>query len=122
MASPGLAILAIAFVGVALSPSESPAPGSRVESRSFTEPTRLARCIAYNINRKMPNLTVRSRPGDTADDSIFLVLSTLEPAPATFGVIRLDQTESGSQLTTWLPAKSLTASADQIAGRLVAGC
>ena len=122
MASPGLAFIALALAGYVLSPSDSASPGKRVESESFTEPSKLARCITYNINRKMPNLSVRNRSSDTPDESIFLVLTNMEPSPTTFGVIRVDQSESGSHLTTWLPDSSLSAAPGEIAKRLVAGC
>ena len=122
MASPGLALLAIALAGYALSPAESIDPGKRAESESYTDPVRAARCITYNINKKMPSLHVRSRAGDTHDESIFLVLTRMDPAPTTFGVIRVDQSESGSHLTTWLPGRSLTAAPDEIAQKLIAGC
>lgn len=122
MASPGFAFLALALAGYAFTPSDTASPGKRVESESFTEPAKLARCITYNINRKMPQLSVRSRSADTAEDSIFLVLTSSEPSPATFGVIRVEQRESGSHLTTWLPDSSLSAAPAEIAQRLVAGC
>ena len=122
MASPGLAVLAIALAGYALSPSESPDPGKRAESDSYTDPARAARCIAYNINKKMPNLHVRNRSGDTQDESIFLIVTRMDPAPTTFGVIRLEQTESGSHMTTWLPGRSLSEAPDVMAQKLIAGC
>jgi hypothetical protein len=123
MASPGLAFLAIALAGYALSPSESPDSGKRVESDSYTNPTRIARCITYNINKKMPDLLVRSRSGDTSDESILLILTRMESSPATFGVIRVDQSESGSHLTTWLPDRTLLSEAPtEVARKLVAGC
>lgn len=122
MASPGLAFLAVALAGYALTPSDSASPGKRVESESFTEPARLARCITYNINRKMPNLSVRNRSADTTDESIFLVLTNMGPSPTTFGVIRVEQSDSGSHLTTWLPDSSLSAAPTEIAQKLIAGC
>jgi hypothetical protein len=122
MASPGLAFLALALAGYALSPSDPASPGQRVESESFTEPAKLARCITYNINRKMPNLSVRNRSTDSPDEGIFLVLTSANPSPTTFGVIRLAQSESGSHLTTWLPDSSLSAAPAEIAQKLIAGC
>ncbi len=122
MASPGLALLAIALAGYALAPAESTDPGKRAERDSYTDPARTARCITYNINRKMPNLHVRNRAGDTNDESIFLILTKMDPAPTTFGVIRVDQSESGSHLTTWLPDRSLSAAPDEVAQKLIAGC
>lgn len=122
MATPGLAFLAILLSGYALSPSESADPGKRVESDSYTDPTQLARCITYNINKKMPDLRVRSRAGDTSDESIFLVLTHMESSPTTFGVIRVDQSESGSHLTTWLADGSLSGAPNDVARKLVAGC
>jgi len=122
MASPGIAFLALALAGYALTPSEPASPGKRVESESFTEPAKLARCITYNINRKMPKLSVRNRPADTTDEGIFLVLTSMEPSPTTFGVIRVEQSESGSHLTTWLPDSSLSAAPADIAQKLIAGC
>lgn len=122
MASPGIAFLALALAGYALTPSEPESPGKRVESESFTEPAKLARCITYNINRKMPKLSVRNRPADTTDEGIFLVLTSMEPSPTTFGVIRVEQSESGSHLTTWLPDSSLSAAPADIAQKLIAGC
>jgi hypothetical protein len=122
MAAPGLAFLAIVLSGYALSPSESTDSGKRVESDSYTGPTQIARCITYNINRKMPDLRVRSRAGDTSDESIFLILTRMESSPTTFGVIRVDQSESGSHLTTWLADNSLSAAAGEVARKLVAGC
>lgn len=122
MASPGIAFLALALAGYALTPSDPASPGKRVESESFTEPAKLARCITYNINRKMPKLSVRNRPADTTDEGIFLVLTSMEPSPTTFGVIRVEQSESGSHLTTWLPDSSLSAAPADIAQKLIAGC
>lgn len=122
MASPGLALLAIALAGYALSPAESTDSGKRAESDSYTDPARAARCITYNINKKMPNLHVRNRAGDTDDEGIFLILTKMDPAPTTFGVIRVDQSESGSHLTTWLPGRSLSTAPDEVAQKLIAGC
>jgi hypothetical protein len=122
MAAPGLAFLAIVLSGYALSPSESTDSGKRVEADSYTGPTQIARCITYNINKKMPDLRVRSRAGDTSDESIFLILTRMESSPATFGVIRVDQSESGSHLTTWLPGSSLSEAPGEVARKLVAGC
>jgi hypothetical protein len=70
----------------------------------------------------MPNLSVRNRSADTSDESIFLVLTNMESAPTTFGVIRVEQSESGSHLTTWLPDSSLSAAPAEMAQRLIAGC
>jgi len=122
MASPGLAFLALALAGYALSPADSTSPGKRVESESYTEPAKLARCITYNINRKMANLSVRTRPADTPEESIFLILTNLEPSPTMFGVIRVDQSEAGSRLTTWLPESTVAAAPPEIAQKLIAGC
>ena len=122
MASPGLAFLALALAGYALSPADSVSPGKRVESESYTEPAKLARCITYNINRKMANLSVRNRPADTPEAGIFLVLTNMEPSPTTFGVIRVDQSEAGSRLTTWLPESTLATAPAEIAQKLIAGC
>ena len=122
MAGPGLALLAIAVAGYAFSPQESTAPGKRTESDSYTGPTVIARCITYNINKKMPNLSVRNRVGDTPDESTFLILTNIEPSPTTFGVIRVDQSESGSHLTTWLADSNLSAAPNEIAHKLIAGC
>lgn len=122
MASPGLAFLALALAGYALSPADSVSPGKRVESESYTEPAKLARCITYNINRKMANLSVRNRPADTPEESIFLILTNPEPSPTMFGVIRVDQSEAGSRLTTWLPESTLAAAPAEIAQKLIAGC
>lgn len=117
----GLALLAIVLSSTALAPE--PDAGRRVESESDTAPGEAARCIAYNIRKKMPELQVRSRSDDLADGSIYLVLSQVEPAPATFGVIRVDHSATGSHLTTWLPARSIAAAAPQeLARRMVAGC
>ena len=122
MASPGLVLLAIALGAYALSPPEPTDPGKRVENDSYTGPHEIARCISYNINKKMPNLRVRNRTGDSPDESIYLVLTDSEPSPATFGVIRVDPIESGSHLTTWLAGGSLAAAPEEVAHRLIAGC
>jgi hypothetical protein len=122
MASPGLVFLTIALAGYALSPSEPIDPGKRVESDSYTRPHELARCINYNISKKMPNLRVRNRSEGSPDESIFLVLTNNEPSHSTFAVIRVDPSESGSHLTTWLPEASLAAAPDVVARRLIAGC
>ncbi len=126
MATPEIALIALVLAGLALAPADSPAPapaadpGKRVESDSFTAPPELARCIAYNISRKMPHLSVRQRSDATTDDRILLVLSA--PGPETFGVIRLEPDESGSKLTTWLAGRDLAAAPEAVAKRLVAGC
>jgi hypothetical protein len=122
MASPGLAFLAIALSGVLLAPAEAPDSGRRAESDSFTAPGEIARCITYNINRKMPQLRVRNGADGNSGESIFLILSNTEPAPGRFGVIRVDQSESGSHLTTWLADRSLSAAPGEIARKLIAGC
>lgn len=150
MATPEIALLALIIAGFATATPESPAPaasagsasttqalaaaapaatpgpgasldpGRRVESDSFTAPPELARCIAHNISRKMPHLSVRQRSDATADDRILLVLSA--PGAETFGVIRVAADESGSKLTTWLAASELPAAPEAVAKRLVAGC
>lgn len=150
MATPEIALFALIIAGIAAAPSESPGPaasansapiaeavvaaspaastgpsasldpGRRVESDSFTAPPELARCIAHNISRKMPHLSVRQRNDATADDRILLVLSA--PGTETFGVIRVAADESGSKLTTWLAASELPAAPEVVAKRLVAGC
>jgi len=118
----GVALAAIAL-GYALSPSESADAGKRVESATFTEPVKAARCITYNINKKRPDLLVRNRPSDSAAGSIYLVLSNVGATPSTYGVIRIDENESGSHLTTWLSGRTLAdASASEVAQKLVAGC
>ena len=118
----GLVIAAILISSYALSPAESTAPGSRVESDSYTSPVTIARCITTNINRKRPELLVRHRTGDVEDGSIYLILSTTQQAETTYGVIRVDRREAGSHLTTWFPARSLVAAPAEIAQKLVAGC
>ena len=126
MATAGFGLLALIVAGIALAPAESPAPppaadpGKRVESESFTAPPELARCIAHNISRKMPHLSVRQRSDATTEDRILLVLSA--PDRETFGVIRLEPEESGSKLTTWLAGRNLAAAPEAVAKRLVAGC
>jgi hypothetical protein len=150
MATPEIALLAMVIAGLAMTPTESPSPaasagsaptaeavapasppassgqtanldpGKRVESDSFTAPPQLARCIAHNINRKMPHLSVRQRSDATTDDRILLVLSA--PDRETFGVIRLEPDEGGSKLTTWLAGRDLAAAPEAVAKRLVAGC
>ena len=150
MATPEIALLALVIAGLAATPVEAPAPapaavsaaateglataapatnpgpaasldpGRRVESDSFTAPPELARCIAHNISRKMPHLSVRQRSDATADARILLVLSA--PGAETFGVIRVAADESGSKLTTWLAASELPAAPEVVAKRLVAGC
>lgn len=122
MASPGLAVLVVAIAAYAISPSEAPDPGKRVESDSYTAPAQLARCIAYNINRKMPDLNVRSRANDTDESGILLILTRPDASPTTFGVIRVDPSDTGSHLTTWLSGKHLSAAPGEVAQRLVAGC
>lgn len=118
----GLAIAALVLSSTTHTPTESADAGKRVESDSYTAPKQLARCIAYNINKKMPELLVRSRPGDSPDESDYLILTATESMPKTFGVIRIDRHESGSRLTTWLPNRSLSAAPEEIARKLVAGC
>ncbi len=126
MATPEIALIALVLAGFAMGPAESPAPapavdpGKRVESDSFTAPPELARCIAYNIHRKMPHLSVRQRSDATTDERILLVLSA--PGAETFGVIRLEPDPSGSKLTTWLAGRDLAATPEAVAKRLVAGC
>lgn len=118
----GLAVAAILISGLALLPAESTVPGSRVESDSYTSPVTIARCITTNINRKRPELLVRHRPGDVEDGSFYLILSTRQQAEATYGVIRVEQREAGSHLTTWLPERSLASAPAEIAQKLIAGC
>ncbi len=120
--SAGIAVITIMLSSYALSPSKPPDVGSRVESDSFTNPTAITRCITYNINKKMPELLVRNRANDSLGGSIYLILTNKEQPPATFGVIRVDQSETGSHLTTWLPSKSLSAATSEIAQKLIAGC
>ena len=150
MATPEIALIALVIAGFTLAPAEPPKPaanlipetsteavaiaspaggekpiaatrlGQWLESDSFTPPPELARCIAYNISRKMPHLNVRQRSDATADDRILLVLS--EPGQGAFGVIRVTADDSGSKLTTWLAARELPAAPDAMAKRLIAGC
>ena len=91
-----------------------------MESESFTAPPELARCIAHNIQRKMPHLSVRQRSDAVVDERILLVLST--SGHETFGVIRVEADQGGSKLTTWLAGPNLAAAPEAIAKRLVAGC
>ncbi len=118
----GIVIAALLLFGSAQTPTDSTGAGKRVESESDTEPTRAARCIAYNINRKMPELRVRNVAGESPDESGYLIVTIPEPLPTTFGVIRIDRSEAGSHLTTWLPDRVLTAAPEEIARKLVAGC
>lgn len=118
----GIAIAVLLLSGTTETPTESPGPGNRVESDSYTDPREIARCIAYNINRKMPELRVRNNGGDSADESRYLILTATGSVPTTFGVIRVDRSETGSHLTTWLPDRSLTSAPEAIARKLVAGC
>ena len=150
MATPEIALLALVIAGLAAAPNDAPAPaaagspavtaeaaavaspaadtrpaaladpGRWVESDSFTAPPQLARCIAHNIHRKMPHLSVRQRSDAALDDRILLVLTS--PDRETYGVIRVAADESGSKLTTWLAARDPSAAADALARRLVAGC
>lgn len=100
----------------------SPGPGRWIETESYTAPSPVARCIAVNIQRKMPELQVRNQPAESPEGRGYLILTTTEPSPATFGVIRVEGREGGSHLTTWLPERSLTMAAEDLARRLVAGC
>jgi hypothetical protein len=118
----GIVVVALALAGMTQAPTESTVAGKRVESDSYTEPKALARCIAYNITKKMPELQVRSNPGDSPNDAGYLILTAAEPSPTTFGVIRIDRSEGGSHLTTWLPDRSLSAAPEDIARKLIAGC
>lgn len=122
MAGTGLVLLAIALGSYALSSSETMDPGQRVESDSYTSPQKLARCISYNINKKMPHLRVRNHTGDLPGESTFLILTNNESSPATFGVIRVDPNDTGSHLTTWLAGSRLAAAPEDVAHRLIAGC
>ena len=122
MAGPGLVFLAIALGSYALSPSEPADPGKRVESDSYTSPQKIARCISYNINKKMPGLKVRNRSGDSPDERIYLILTNADSTPSTFGVIRVDPNDTGSHLTTWLAGSRLAAAPEDVAHRLIAGC
>lgn len=118
----GIAIAALLLSGTTQTPTESTGAGMRVESDSYTGPREIARCIAYNINKKMPELHVRNRAGDSPDESSYLILTATEPSPTTFGVIRVNRRETGSHLTTWLPDRSLSAAPEDIARKLIAGC
>lgn len=118
--APATEAVAVAAPAASSGPSASVDLGRRVESESFTAPPELARCIAHNIQRKMPQLSVRQRSDAMADERILLVLSM--PGHETFGVIRLEAEESGSRLTTWLAARDLPAAPEAVAKRLVAGC
>ena len=118
----GIAIAALVLAGTSETPTESPDPGRRVESDSYTGPKEIARCIAYNINRKMPELRVRKHAGESPDESGYLILTAVEPLPTTFGVIRVDRRDTGSHLTTWLPNISLAAAPEDIARKLITGC
>ena len=117
-----LAIAAIALSGHALAPAESVDAGKRVESDSYTAPTKIARCITYNIGKKRPDLRLRSRIGDTSDEATYLILTSIASPPATVAVIRVEQGEAGSHLTTWFPSKTLAAAPAEVAHRLIAGC
>jgi hypothetical protein len=104
-------------------PEETVGAGHRVESDSYTGPKAIARCITFNINRKMPELRVRHHADESPDEGGFLILTSAEPSPTTFGVIRIVRSQTGSRLTTWLPEKSIsTLPPEEIARRLVAGC
>lgn len=118
----GWAAIVIALTGYSLSPSEKPDAGQRVETDSFTAPAAIARCITANINRKKPELMVRTRGGDSTDGRLYIILNNLANSDTTFGVIRVDPTATGSHLTTWLPTRSLYAAPDEIAQKLIAGC
>jgi hypothetical protein len=118
----GIAIAALVLAGMTHAPTEPASAGTRFESDSYTAPNAIARCIAYNITRKMPELRVRSNPGDSTNESGYLIVTAPEPSPTTFGVIRIDRTEAGSHLTTWLPDSSLSAAPEVIARKLIAGC
>ncbi|MDD5248687.1 MAG: hypothetical protein PHY45_06865 [Rhodocyclaceae bacterium] len=118
----GIAIAALLLSGTTETPTAATAAGQRVESDSYTAPREVARCIAYNISRKMPALRVRSRAGDAPGDSDYLILTDAERSPATFGVIRVERRDTGSHLTTWLPGPSLSAAPEDLARKLVAGC
>jgi hypothetical protein len=122
MATPELAILALIFAGFTLSTADPPDPGKRVESESYTAPPEIARCITYNISKKLPHLKVRHRSDDTSDDRILLVLTQTDMSPSTYGVIRVEPVETGSRLTTWLSAKNLASAPGEIAQKLIAGC
>lgn len=116
----GAVIVGLVWLGTTQTPSEP--PGQRVESESYTAPQALTRCITYNINKKMPELLVRSFPADSPDEGGYLVLTAPEPTPTTFGVIRVERREDGSRLTTWLPDRSVSTTPEDLARRLIAGC
>lgn len=124
----GIAALAIALSGNSQQSSEQAAPvaaseaGDRVAADSYTPPADVMRCIAANINRKMPDLQVRARPAASPEESGFLILTRADASPAVFGVIRVDSNEEGSRLTTWLAKRDLSATPEEVARRLVAGC
>ncbi len=119
----GIAIIAIVLSGTADTPTASSSVGARVEIESFTAPREVARCIAVNIHRKMPELRVRTVAGESPEEGGHIVVTAPEPSFATFGVIRIDPSEEGSRLTAWLPDRSLAAAAPEVlARRLVAGC
>lgn len=114
--------MALLLSGPTPAPTEPTGTGQRVESDSYTGPKQIARCIAHNVNKKMPELHVRHRAGDASDESGYLILTATAPLPSTFGVIRVDRHDTGSRLTTWLPDRSLTAAPEDIARKLIAGC
>ena len=118
----GIAVVAMVLAGTAQPPTPAEGAGKRVETESYTGPKEVARCIAYNISKKMPELRVRSSAAETPDDRGYLVLTTSQETPATFGVIRIDRSAEGTHLTTWLPERSLSAAPEVIARKLVAGC
>jgi len=122
IAGVGLALIAALLSGYVLAPKESPIAGNRVESDSDTEATTIARCIAYNVNKKRPDLHVRNHAADNAAGSVLLILTSVEPSPKTFGVIQVDQSEAGSHLTTWLSGRNASAEPEEVARRLIAGC
>jgi hypothetical protein len=131
----GIALVALAIFGATQAPppadgaksadssgADGPPVGRRVEIDSFTEPDKVARCIEANVSRKLPQLQVRRIGGETQDQTGYLVLTESAPAPITFGVVRVDRSDEGSHLITWLPDRSLTAAPEVIARRIVAGC
>lgn len=118
----GMGIAALLLYSATEAPTEAPGTGKRVESDSYTSPKEITRCIAYNINKKMPELRVRSNAGEAPEESSYLILTTTESAPATFGVIKIDHSGNGSHLTTWLPNRSLSGAPEDLARKLVAGC
>jgi hypothetical protein len=95
-----------------------------VESDSFTAPPELARCIAHNISRKMPHLSVRQRSDATADDRILLVLSA--PGTETFGVIRVAADEGGFEADHLARGERAAGGAggcgQTVGGRLLTSC